>query len=115
MFADIPLKMLWCTLAITHFLVISVKNRIQLSGVLSFILFAFAGSILFEVGYYLFSDLLETTPTTIMFLDRLLQVLVNFIFSYPFYFVLDYIDRLTVTQEDWRDSSVKHHQNESLS
>jgi hypothetical protein len=113
-FADIPLKMLWCTWPIIYFVMISVKNRIQLSGVFSFILFTLAGSLLFEVGYYWFSDMLEATPTTIMFIDRLLQILMNFIFSYPVYFVLEAVDRWTATQEDWNESSVKQQEQESI-
>ena len=112
MFTDVPIKMLWCPLAITYFAVVSVKDRIQLAGVLSFILFCFIGSILFETSYFLFSDLLEPTPTTVMFLDRMLQVLMNFVFSYPVYFVLDLIDRSISTQEDWRDTSVRQDQSE---
>lgn len=106
-FSDIPLKMLWCPLAVTYFVIVSVKNRIQLSGVFSFILLTFAGSFIFETTYYLFSDLLETIPTNVMFIDRLLQILVNFIFGYPLYFVLEFVDRLTSPSEDWRDSSLK--------
>ena len=108
-FSEIPLKMLWTSLAIVHFAVITVKDRIQLSGVFSFILFTFAGSILFETGYFIFSDILEPVPTTAMLLDRLLQVLVNFIFSYPMYFVLDICDRFFQTKEDWRQSEVSRH------
>lgn len=114
-FADIPLKMLWCSLAVTYFIIITVKNRIQLSGVLSFILFNLAGSALFEVSYYLFSDILESTPTTMMFIDRFLQILINFIFSYPLYFVLDFLEKSTQIKEDWRDSATKNFQNEPLS
>jgi len=69
---------------------------------------------LFELSYYIFSDMLEATPTTVMPLDRLLQILMNFIFSYPFYFVIDFVDRLTLAQEDWRDSSVKNHDQEPI-
>lgn len=113
-FSDIPLKMLWCTWPVIYFSLISVKNRIQLGGVLSFILFTFAGSFLFEAGYYIFSDMLEATPTMVMPVDRLLQILMNFIFSYPVYFVLSFADRLTLAQEDWRDSSVKNHDQEPV-
>ena len=114
-FADIPLKMLWCPLALTYFLIVTVKNRIQLTGVLSFILFNLAGSFLFETGYYFFSDILESTPTSLMFFDRLLQILMNFIFSYPVYFVLDFLDKSTQIKEDWRESATKNFQNEPLS
>lgn len=114
MFSDIPLKMLWCPLSVTYFLIVSVKNRIQLSGVFSFILLAFAGSFIFETSYYLFSDLLEAIPTNVMFIDRLLQILVNFIFAYPFYFVLESIDRLTSAREDWRESAIKDQEHGSI-
>lgn len=113
-FSDIPIKMLWCTWPIIYFVMISVKNRIQLSGVFSFIVFSFAGSLLFEVSYYFLSDILEATPTTVMFVDRLVQILTNFIFSYFVYFLLDFVDRMTLAQEDWRDSSVKNHNSESI-
>lgn len=104
-FSEIPLKMIWVTTILTYFLIVSVKNRIQLSGVFSFILFCFMGSLVFETAYYFMSDILEPVPTTFMFLDRLLQVLINFIFSYPVYFVLELVDRAISTEADWRDSS----------
>lgn len=110
-FSEIPLKMLWTTLAIVYFVIATVKNRIQLSGVFAFIMFCFAGSVLFEVGYYVFSDILEPVPTTAMILDRLLQILVNFIISYPVYFVLDLLDKALQTKEDWRAPHPSQHDN----
>lgn len=110
-FSEIPLKMLWTTLAIVYFIIATVKNRIQLSGVFAFIVFCFAGSALFEIGYYTFSDVLEPVPTTAMILDRLLQILVNFIISYPTYFLLDFVDKVFQEKEDWRPTQSSHYDN----
>jgi hypothetical protein len=103
--------MLWTTLAIVYFVVATVKNRIQLSGVFAFIMFCFTGSVLFEIGYFVFSDILEPVPTTAMILDRLLQILVNFIISYPAYFFLDFLDKALQTKEDWRQPHPSQYDN----
>ena len=109
-FDEIPLKMLWTSLFITFFILVSIKKRIHLGGVFSFILLSLAGSLIFEVSSYFMSDLLEPTPTGLMFFDRLLQILVNFIFSYPLYFALEMLDKALQVQEDWKTSSHIHHE-----
>lgn len=106
-FSEVPLKMLWTSLFVTYFILISVKKRIHLSGVFSFILLSFVGSFIFETTSYFLSGVLEPTPVAILFFDRLLQILVNFIFSYPLYFALEYLDKSLQVQEDWKTSS--HH------
>ncbi len=106
-FSEVPLKMLWTTLGIVYFVTVTIKNRIQLTGVFSFILLSFGGSIMFEVGYYLFSDLLEPIPTNLHLLDRLTQILVNFIFSYPLYYALEILDNVVKISADWRHDTTK--------
>ncbi|MBY0452812.1 MAG: hypothetical protein K2P92_07240 [Bdellovibrionaceae bacterium] len=113
LFTDVPLKMLWVPLALIYFILILVKDRIRLTGVFSFILYSLVGSVMFEVGYYFISSLLEPVPTSILFVDRTLQVLMNFILSYPLYFVLEFADRALSEKPDWHRSSMDHH-NESL-
>jgi hypothetical protein len=105
LFSSYPLKMLWTTLFITYFIIINIKKRIHLTGVFSFILLAFVGSFIFEVSSYILSDLLEPVPTSVLFFDRVLQILVNFIFSYPLYFALESLDKSLQPQEDWKTSS----------
>lgn len=107
-FSDIPLKMLWTTLLITFAAIWFIKDRIQLTGAFSFIVISLCGSAIFEVSYYYLSDLLEVTPTTFMFIDRSLQILVNFIFCYPMYFFLTYLDKLLLDQDEWKTSSRDH-------
>lgn len=114
LFSNVPLKMLWTTLFITYFILVTIKKRIHLSGVFSFILLSLLGSLIFEVSSYFMSDLLEPTPTSIMFFDRLLQILVNFIFSYPLYFLLEMLDKSLQVQDDWK-TSTSSFQNEHLS
>jgi hypothetical protein len=110
LFAEVPLKMLWTALFVTYFILISIKKRIHLSGVFSFILLSFAGSMIFELTTYFFSGVIEPTPVGFLFLDRVLQILVNFIFSYPLYFMLEFLDKAMQPQEDWKTSSHHTHQ-----
>lgn len=104
-FSDVPLKMLWTTLLLTFTAIWFVKDRIQLTGAFSFIVISLFGSVIFELSYYYLSDLLEVTPTAFMFIDRMLQILVNFIFCYPLYFVLMYLDKLLLDQDEWQKST----------
>lgn len=103
-FSEIPLKMIWCSLIVTYSAIWFVKNRIQLSGAFSFIVLTLFGSFIFEMSYYNFSDFLETTPTSFMFIDRMLQILVNFIFSYPLYFVFYKLDNVLFDENEWKHS-----------
>lgn len=106
-FSHIPLKMIWSSLLLTFTLLLIIKNRVQMSGAFSFILFCLGGSVIFQVGYVVLSQLIEHTPTTLMFLDRLLQILINFIFSYPIYFVFEWFDESLFKKEDWSRSPEK--------
>lgn len=108
-FSDVPLKMLWSSLLLVFSSIWFIKNRIRLSGAFSFITLTLFGSVVFEVSYYYFSDILETIPTTLMFSERLIQILLNFIFSYPLFFALDKVDTLIIDENDWARSSKQHH------
>lgn len=112
LFAELPLKMLWTPLFITYFILVSIKKRIHLSGVFAFILLSLAGSLIFELSCYFLSGIVESTPTTAMFFDRLLQILVNFIFSYPLYFLLETLEKSLQPVEDWKTSNAS--MNEAL-
>lgn len=107
-FSEIPLKMLWTTLLITFTAIWFIKDRIQLSGAFAFITLSLMGSLIFEISYFSLSDILEITPTTFMFTDRLLQILMNFIFSYPLYFALTSFDKALLDQDEWQKSSQPH-------
>lgn len=104
-FSDVPLKMIWSSLLIMFSLLLFVKNRIQLTGSISFIILVLFGSLIFEISYYNFSALFEFIPTSFLFTDRMLQVLINFIFSYPLYFLLDKFDVLIFDEHEWARSS----------
>lgn len=108
-FSDIPLSMIWSTTLVVFTSLLVIKNRIQLTGAFSFVILVLFGSLTFEITYYYFSDLLETIPASIMFYDRILQVLVNFIFCYPLYFILDKADILIFDEQDWTRSSKDYH------
>ena len=92
---------------------VDTGDRIRLTGVFSFILYSLVGSIMFEVGYYFISNLLEQVPTSAMFVDRTLQVLMNFILSYPLYFILEFADRAFSEKPDWHRTSMDYN-SESL-
>ncbi len=109
-FSEIPLKMIWTTLITTYSLIWFVKNRIQLSGAFAFVVLILFGSFIFEFSYYYFSDALEITPTTIMFIDRVLQILINFIFCYPLYFAFEKIDTVLFDEDEWKHSSKTQHE-----
>lgn len=109
-FSEIPLKMLWVSLLIMFTVLWLIKNRIQLTGVFSFIILTLLGSFVFELSYYYFSDLLEAIPTSFMFFDRSLQILVNFIFCYPLYFVFSKIDVAVFDEDEWKKSTRTDHE-----
>lgn len=107
-FSQLPLKMAWTTLLITFSLLSILKNRVQLAGVFSFVLYCFVGSLIFQVSYVILSDFLEKVPTTVSFIDRFLQVLVNFIFSYIFYFIFEWLDYTLSEKDSWSHDVEKH-------
>ena len=106
-FSQIPLKMAWTTLLVTFSLLSILKNRVQLSGVFSFVLYCLVGSFIFQVSYVLLSEFLEKIPTTVSFIERFLQVLVNFIFSYIFYFVFEWLDDAFSEKDHWAQDAEK--------
>lgn len=109
-FSEIPLKMIWTTTLVMFSSLLFIKNRIQLTGAFSFIILTLFGSCVFELVYYYLSDLLETIPTSLMLMDRLLQILVNFVFCYPLYFTLDKLDILLFNENEWRRSTKVFHE-----
>lgn len=106
-FSQIPLKMAWTTLLVTFGLLSVLKNRVQLSGVFSFVIYCLVGSMIFHVSYVLLSEFLERTPTTVLFIERFLQILVNFIFSYLLYFVFEWLDHFFASRDDWAQTPEK--------
>jgi len=104
-FSQIPLKMVWSTLLITYFLLWTLKSRVQLTGVFSFMLYCLIGSFLFQMNYVGLSQLLEKNPTSILFLDRLLQILMNFIASYFCYFIFNWLNNRLSQKTDWTQST----------
>lgn len=109
-FSEIPLKMIWTTTLIMFSSLLFIKNRIQLTGAFSFIILTLLGSFVFELSYYYLSDMLEAIPTSFMFIDRILQILVNFIFCYPLYFIIEKVDTLLFNENEWQRSSRAHHE-----
>ena len=107
-FSEIPLKMIWSTMLIMFSSLQFIKNRIQLTGAFSFIILTLFGSFVFEMTYYYLSDLLEVIPTSLMLIDRLLQILVNFIFCYPLYFTLDKMNTFLFDENEWLRSPKAH-------
>ncbi len=99
--------MAWTTLLVTFSLLSILKNRVQLSGVFSFVLYCLIGSFIFQVSYVLLSEFLEKIPTTVSFIERFLQVLVNFIFSYIFYFVFEWLDDAFSEKDHWAQDAEK--------
>ncbi len=109
-FTEVPLKMIWSTTLVMYSSLLFIKNRIQLTGAFSFIVLTLFGSIVFEMSYYYFSDLLEAIPTSLMLIDRLMQILVNFVFCYPLYFTLEKLDTLLFDENEWKHSTKGHHE-----
>lgn len=100
-FSHIPLKMAWTTLLTTFSLLSIFKDRVRLSGALSFSFFTLLGSVIFEISYVVLSRTIEVNPTSIQFFDRLIQIIVNFIFSYPAYRLFEWLDQLFYTKHIW--------------
>lgn len=104
-FSDVPLKMVWVPSLLMFGALWLIKNRVQLSGALSFVLLTFIGSFVFEMGSFYLSGLLEAVPTQLLLLDRLIQILINFIFCYPLYFFFTSMDRLLFDENRWKESA----------
>ena len=106
-FSQIPLKMAWTTLLITFSLLSVFKDRVRMSGVLSFSFFTLLGSTIFQVSYVILSKSIESNPTSILFLDRLVQVIMNFIFSYPAYRFFEWLDHVFYSKDVWSKTPEK--------
>lgn len=100
-FIDAPLKLIWISLLIVYTSVWLTKKQIQISGTFSFVILTLIGSFLFEFSYYVFSVFLEDIPTQLNILDRLSQILINFIFCYPVFYVFLWLDNLPFYQNQW--------------
>ena len=100
-FSQIPLKIAWTTLLSTFTLLTLFKERVRLSGALSFSFFTLLGSIIFEISYIVLSQSIESNPTSLQLFDRLVQVITNFIFSYPAYLFFEWLDQLFYTKHLW--------------
>ena len=100
-FSQIPLKIAWTTLLATFTLLTLFKERVRLGGALSFSFFTLLGSIIFEISYIVLSHSIESNPTSFQLFDRLVQVIMNFIFSYPAYLFFEWLDQLFYTKHLW--------------
>ncbi|MFZ3230301.1 MAG: hypothetical protein WA160_08860 [Pseudobdellovibrio sp.] len=100
--------MAWTTLLATFTLLSLFKDRVRLSGALSFSFFTLIGSIVFETCYVGLSRIIETNPTTVLFLDRSMQVLMNFIFSYVAYHFFDWLDQFFYNENIWSKTPEKN-------
>lgn len=107
-FSQIPLKMAWTTLLVTFTLLTIFKNRVRMSGALSFSFFTLLGSFIFQVSYVILSRSIEQNPAAILFLDRLIQIIMNFIFSYPVYRSLEWLDQVFYSKNTWSKTPEKN-------
>lgn len=100
-FTFMPLKMAWSSLLIVSSLLAILKNRIHLSNIVSFAAFTLLGSTIFQLCYVILSYWLEKNHTSFYILDRLSLILMNFIFCYPIYRLLEYLDKLFYSNINW--------------
>ncbi len=100
-FSQIPLKIAWTTLLTTFTLLTLFKGRVRLSGALSFSFFTLLGSLIFEISYIVLSRSIESNPVSLQLFDRLVQVITNFIFSYPAYLFFEWLDQLFYPKNLW--------------
>lgn len=100
-FSQIPLKIAWTTLLSTFTLLTLFKERVRLSGALSFSFFTLLGSVIFEISYVVLSRSIESNPASYELFDRLVQILTNFVFSYPAYRLFEWLDQLFYTKHLW--------------
>lgn len=107
-FSQIPLKMAWTTLLVTFTLLSVLKDRVRLSGALAFSFFTLIGSCVFEFCYVGLSRLIEANPTSILFLERSVQILINFIFSYVAYHLFEWMDHFFYNENIWSKTPEKH-------
>ncbi len=70
-----------------------LRHRIFWPGPLYFAFLCLAGNAIYQFGFYILSLLFENNSTSILFFDRIVQILLNTLLSFVFFEVLKRTDR----------------------
>ncbi len=94
-FSAIPLKMMFVTVLILFALLYIIKSRVFWAGSGYYNIMCVFASVTFHIIYILASSFLEKNPTSILVLDRLVQIILTPSFAFPIYWLISRIDKWT--------------------
>ncbi|MES3038458.1 MAG: hypothetical protein V4736_11180 [Bdellovibrionota bacterium] len=78
------------------------KSRLYWGGAGYFSLMCTAAAFFFHVIFWLGSAFFESNPSSLLFFDRIVQVLLTPLFSFPLYYWLQAVDRWTLSDMTWQ-------------
>lgn len=87
-----PLKMIWCSLLLLYLLIVFVKARVFWGGPGYFALVSTASVATFQLTYWILSHLLEPNPVPMLPLERLTQILLTPLFSFPIHWLMSRLE-----------------------
>ncbi len=93
-FTAMPLGMMLSSIALVYAACSFLRHRIFWPGPLYFAFLCLAGNTIYQFGFYILSLIFESNSTSILFFDRVTQILLNTLLSFVFFQVFKSIDRL---------------------
>ncbi len=97
-FSTVPLGLLWSCFFILGSLSYFVKSRFFWSSTRYFIIASTVFSITFNILFYTLSHLLEENPASLSLFTRFNEIILTTLFSAPVYWLLIFVDRLTLPE-----------------
>jgi hypothetical protein len=95
-FSAIPLGILLLTIFISISLAHFVKTRMFWPTIRYFLMATLAFSVTFNLSYYFISQVIEANPARLLFWTRFFDTTLTIFFAWPFYFVLQMLDKWTM-------------------
>lgn len=93
-----PLKMIWTPIFCCYLLVYIIRDRFFWQGSGYLAMMTLVASSAYHIVYYILSHFVEKNPTTLLFFDRLTQMVLTPIFAFPLYILYRRIDRIGVEE-----------------
>lgn len=103
-YSALSLGLIWALMLILYTSVTSLKNRFYWGGVGYFTLMVFFASGLFQMSYWILSQIVEKNPSQFLVYSRLGQILVTPLFAPVLFFLLKFLDRWTLEEEPLLES-----------
>lgn len=102
-FTAMPIKMLLLTLVLIFLILTSIRSRVFWEGPAYYTLMCSVAAVSYHVIYFFTSLIVENNSTSLIFWDRLIQLVLTPAFCIPMYWLLTKIDKLTL--DEWSQES----------